>query len=127
MPTLDFLYDAQSVLEDGAGATTTSAAGSNTLDIGAGVVAPGTYVVLNVSALDLANADETYRVSVQGSNDSFSTNAELGSILVTSTGRWIVAFYNFQDGTVYREIRLFFTNGGTTPSITCEGWVTGNN
>lgn len=127
MPTIDYLHDAQTVLEDGAGAITSSSAGSGTLTLGAGQVAPGTGVAVSVTALDLTDTNETYFMDVEGSNDSFSTAITLGRVEITATGMYFAAFSNFQGGTIYQDVRAYFTLAGTTPSITCVAAVTGNN
>lgn len=105
-----------------AGAITSSAAAqvsgnAAVLDLGAARFEG--VVVVNVSALDLASANETYSIDVE-----FSNVAGMGSgvekvvtVPVTATGYIEVPFVNMKYGTVYRYMRLTTTVGGTTPSI----------
>lgn len=125
MATLNWPYDAQYVLEDGAGAITATAAGSDTHDVGDAALKPGAVAIVDITALDTTDTDETYVVEIQGSNDSFTTPVELASRTMTATGRYVIPIYNWQAGTTYREIRVYFTIGGTTPSITCVVWCSG--
>lgn len=121
MATL-YPFDANAVLHDGT-AVTSSAAGSVAYyDVGASARFPAVAVV-NVTANDGTSSDETYDVSIQGSNaTNFSTLQELGSMKITraDTGRFTILFDNDQDGVVYRYVRVYFTLAGTTPSISAN-------
>lgn len=125
---IQYPYDASMLLHDGAAAVTSSAAGlvggsarvfdteSTTSPVGRFPLA----VVINVSALDLADTNETYDLIVEGSNSATfaSGNQQLGSIVVAATGRYTLLVDNEQGGTVYRYIRIRAVLAGTTPSIT---------
>lgn len=127
MPT-QYPYDASMLLHDGAAAVTATGNGlvggsarifdteSTTSPVGRFPLA----VVINVSALDLASANETYDLIVQGSNaaDFGSGVQELGSIAISAAGRYTLVVDNEQGVTVYRYIRFRYVLGGTTPSLT---------
>ncbi|MFN4287563.1 MAG: hypothetical protein ACK4E3_03600 [Brevundimonas sp.] len=119
---IQYAYDAELVLHDGT-AVTTSANGSRThYDVGAAARFPAAAVV-EVTAADAADANETYDVIIQGSTDSaFTTPIQLGSMTITRgvTGRRVILFDNQQAGVTYRYIRVRFENGGTTPSISAR-------
>jgi hypothetical protein len=100
---------------------------------------------LNVSALDFANADETYRLCLCGSNDAAFGNGNVdllafqdfaavsaGRIVPTVMGPSLsvapftnfIPFVNLKQGRlIYRYVRLHLTVGGTTPSITFMSWL----
>lgn len=75
--------------------------------------------VINTTALDVADADETYEVQIQLSNSAtFATgNETFVKVPITALGRVEVPFVNQKYGTGYRYARLFTDVGGTTPSI----------
>lgn len=116
-------YDNLTLLKD-AGAVTASGAAqvasvARVLDMGD--AAFDATCVVDPSALDLASADETYRVAVQGSlSPSFAgTPVELGSVAIASMNRHEFGVMNQIGGIKYRYVRAFLTVGGTTPSINC--------
>ncbi len=125
---IQYPYDASMLLHDGAAAVTSSAAGvvasaakvfdteSTTTPVGRFPVA----VVINISALDVADGNETYDLIFEGSNSATfaSGNQQLGSIVVGATGRYTILADNEQGGTVYRYFRIRAALAGTTPSIT---------
>lgn len=77
--------------------------------------------IVDSSAIDLASADETYRVIIQASNVvGFGSGVvEIGSGTVLATGRSEIGVSNDQGGTIYRYVRAFIDVGGTTPSVNC--------
>lgn len=114
-------FDAELELKD-AGAITASAAAqvggeARVLDLGAarweGVA------VINTTALDLADSNETYEVQIQLSNSATfaSGNETFVKVPITALGRVEVPFVNQKYGTAYRYARLNTVVGGTTPSI----------
>ena len=112
-----------------AGAITASAAaqvsGANQiLDVGAARFEA--VAVINVTALDVADGNETYRVAIQGSNDAtFATGVEeMASTTVTAAGKIELGFVNRKYGTQYRYLRAYTTIGGTTPSINYTAYAT---
>src|SRR5947207_10056637 len=99
--------------------TTTKTSGYNTpaLDLGAGY-APGglgqsVAAVINATALDLADGNETYSAALQDSADNIAWNSVGASVTITSTG--VTAAKGRLKN---RYVRLSLTLGGTTPSIT---------
>jgi hypothetical protein len=76
-------------------------------------------VVINTTALDLADTNETYDVQIQLSNSAtFASGNEIFcKVPITALGRVEVPFVNQKYGTGYRYARLFTDVGGTTPSI----------
>lgn len=142
--TRTFPIDTALELEDGAGAITATGVGSTAqIDLGADSVMLGA-MVLQVTAIDVANANESYEIELQGTNTSgFGTAADnvvlahihLGDQSVTGatpadTGTdtpaavYYVPFTNDFGGTAYRYVRLKATLAGTTPSITFSAFLT---
>lgn len=116
MATL-YPYDANAVLHDGTAITADGVGSVAYYDVGAAARFPAVAVV-GVTALDLASSNETYIINIYGSAaTNFSTKQVLGSMTITSTGRYTILFDNDQNGVVYRYIRAEFDVGGTTPSI----------
>lgn len=116
------LKDAGAVVAD---AAATVAGQPRIIDIGTGRV--DGKMVIDTSALDVASADESYRVALQGSNDiTFGAGnvVELASGVVTQAGRLEVPFSNERSGTRYRYVRAFNDTGGTTPSINSTVFLT---
>ena len=79
-------------------------------------------VALNVTALDTADADETYVISVEVDTASgFASAVEVGSLTVTAVGqfeiplssKWVTDLEAAAD-----FIRVVATLAGTTPSLT---------
>lgn len=88
---------------------------------------------VDVSAIDLADNDEEYRVLLQGSTeaDFASTIVNLAVLSLSAlevalgggdqdsaVGRHVVPFSNELNGTTFRHVRLFVDVNGTSPSIT---------
>ncbi len=109
--------DAEMLLEGAAGVTKTADYVGASLDHGSGY-APGSIgqpvaAVAQVSALDLANADETYSFVLEESDDNATFTAAGPIISVTQTGTLSVPGFLSK-----RYTRLKLDVGGTTPSIT---------
>lgn len=117
-----FTYDnALSLKAAGLVAATTTEA--TILDLGAGMV--DGYLVLDVSAVEVATGDEKYTVHLEGSNVAAMTsgsvtlaNIPLGNLTApadaaTGTGRFAVPFRNEQNGTTYRYVRVYTLVAGT--------------
>lgn len=99
--------------------------------VGAGAAEMRADLVLDVEAIDLANSDESYRLTLQASDTpDFSGDVEelvgitLGKAAVvpqsnvdSRIGRYVVPFYNHRAGAWYRYIRLHVDVSGTSPSI----------
>lgn len=106
-------------------------------------------LVLDISALDLSSADETYRLHLLGSNDAAFGNgnvevlatqdfaaATAGRLVPTiapasdavpsprkSASRFIVPVTNQRGIYVFRYLQLYLVAAGTTPSITLAAWL----
>jgi len=112
-----------------------AASAAATVDGTAKVVDVGTglfrgCMILDVSALEIADNDEIYDIVVQGSSDSdFGTDTnivELAALNLSaaevkrtdcnkddSTGRYKIYFDNENDGTYYRYLRVYTVVAGT--------------
>lgn len=112
--------DTQLLLQD----STTKSAAYNTpaLDLGAGF-APGglglsVAAVVQVTALDTADGNETYNLVLQDSADNATFAPAGAATSVTAVGATAVK------GRVTRRfVRLALTVGGTTPAITFKAWL----
>ncbi|MGO6665129.1 hypothetical protein [Rhizobium ruizarguesonis] len=106
-------------------------------------------LTLELSALDLASSDETYRLMLLGSNDAAFGNgnveilatqdfaaASAGRLLPTVapasnsmppsgrlSGRFVVPVTNLRGQFLFRYLQLYALLGGTTPSITLSAWL----
>lgn len=119
------------------GAVTTNTADSVIVDLGAGKVLG--ELVVDITAIDVASADEVYHVRLQGSaSPTFASDIvdlavlRLGSTVGVGGGvdnasvaaRYLVPFTNEIVKTAgaapinYRYVRMYTTVGGTSPSIT---------
>lgn len=111
-----FTYDDSLSLKD-AGLVATTTTESTILDLGSGLV--DGYLVLDVSAAEVASTDEIYLVCLEGSNVAAMTSGsvtlaqlEMGNATApadadTSTGRFVIPFRNEQNGTLYRYVRIY--------------------
>jgi hypothetical protein len=119
-------YDHALLLKD-AGAVTSSAAGTvssaaKVLDIGSGELVAD--LVVDVSALDTGDGNETYELKLEFSAVSgFSPDVDGVKYVVTSIGRKVIPFTNLVAGTVYRYCRIYATLAGTTPSINYTAYI----
>lgn len=117
-----FTYD-NALLLKAAGLVASTTTESVILDLGAGLV--DGYLVLDVSACEVASNDEIYLVCLEGSNVAAMTSGsvtvaqiELGNATApadadTGTGRFVVPFRNEQNGTIYRYVRIYTEVAGT--------------
>lgn len=111
-----FTYDDALELKS-AGAVTTTTTEATILDLGAGLV--DGYLVLDVSAVEVASTDEIYLICLEGSTVAGMAtgsvtlaNIEMGNATApadadTGTGRFVVPFRNEQNGTIYRYVRIY--------------------
>lgn len=110
-----YTYDTELSLKS-AGLVAASADGS-ILDIGEGLV--DGFLVIDVSAVEIASGDERYTISLEGSNvaamDSGSVclaKKVFGNLVVpmdaalSASGRYVVPFRNEEGGTTFRYVRL---------------------
>ena len=114
-----------------ASATRTANFNGTALDQGAGFKPGGVGMpaaaVVNVTAADRANSDETYAFVLEESSDN-STFTGCGpsvSVDVSGTAATIGAV-SVPGFVSQRYVRCRLTVGGTTPSITYEAWLNPN-
>jgi hypothetical protein len=94
------------------------------LDIGAGLF--DGFLVVDMSACEVASGDEIYTVSVEGSTIAAMTSTSVclakkvfGNLVVpmdaalSAAGRYVIPFRNEEGGTIYRYIRLSTLVAGT--------------
>src|SRR6185503_18000231 len=119
-PTLPTPQDTQLLLQD----TTTKTSSYNTpgLDLGSGY-SPGGLgqplgAVVNVTAIDTADSNETYSFVMQESADNSTFNPVGAALAVSAAGVTAV-----KGRVTKRYVRLALTIGGTTPSITFKAWL----
>lgn len=137
-----YTFDKNLVLSDGATAITATGTAliggvttNSILDVGAARL--DGQLVIDVSAMDIASADERYMIFLQGSNSStFASGIEnLGCLDLGATavrgggaqnsviGRYELGFTNEQADTVYRYLRIRVVVSGTTPTITFGAFI----
>lgn len=115
-------YD-NALLLKAAGLVAASADGS-ILDLGVGLVEG--YIVVDMTACEVASGNEIYTVSLEGSNvaamDSGSVclaKKVFGNLVVpmdaalSASGRYVIPFRNEEGGTTYRYVRLSTLVAGT--------------
>lgn len=110
-----FTYDSATSLK-AAGLVASSADGS-ILDLGPGLV--DGYLVIDMTACEVATGDEIYTVSLEGSTVAAMTSTSVclakkvfGNLVVpmdaalSAAGRYVIPFRNEENGTLYRYVRL---------------------
>ena len=120
---LNFIYDNALSLKS-AGLVATTAAGSTILDIGEGFVEG--YIVVDMSACEVATGDEIYTIALEGSNVAAMSSGSVclakktfGNLVapmdaaVSTAGRYAIPFRNDESGTLYRYVRTHTTVAGT--------------
>lgn len=117
-----FTYDDALSLKD-AGLVASTTTESVIVDLGDGLV--DGFLVLDVSACEVASTDEIYLVCLEGSNVAAMSSGsvclaqiEMGNATApadadTSTGRFAVPFRNEQNGTIYRYVRIYTEVAGS--------------
>lgn len=97
-------------------------------------------LVLDVTALDITSGNETYQIDIMVSNDpnfaaanvvcaggvQFGKGASLRGAVAQKdsvTGRYEIAFTNNIAGAFYEFMKVYLTEGGTTPSVNISGFV----
>ena len=119
-PIIPTPQDSRLLIQD----TTTKTATYNTpgLDLGAGFLPGGLGVpaaaVVQATAVDVADGNESYSFVVQESSDNVTFVAAGGSASVTAVGTTVV-----RARITKRYVRLALTVAGTTPSITFKAWL----
>ena len=111
-----FTYDS-SLLLKAAGLVATTTTESTILNLGNGLV--DGYLVLDVSACEVASTDEIYLICLEGSTVAAMTSAsvtlaqiEMGNATApadadTTTGRFVVPFRNEQNGVLFPYVRIY--------------------
>lgn len=115
------ILDIEQLFAEGVTVSASGAIGSS-VDLKGLGISNGTIVVM-VSNLDTANADETYDIDIEVSTDDASwvkygtiSDAELKAVAASGSGRLLKPFHN-QGSEMYRYVRLNGTLAGTTPSV----------
>lgn len=116
-----FVFDAATQLK-AAGLVAASADGT-ILDLGPGLF--DGFLVLDVTAVEIASGNEIYTISVEGSSVAAMTSLSvclakivMGNLVVpmdgaTDVGRFVVPFRNEQNGVLQRYVRLSTLIAGT--------------
>jgi hypothetical protein len=94
------------------------------VNLGAGLVEG--HLIVDVTAIEIADNDESYKISLQGSSESdfASTIVDLAEITLgateviggdqdSATGRYQVPFRTEKNGTVYPYVRVYCDVSGT--------------
>jgi len=117
-----FQYDDELNLKD-AGLVATTTTESVILDLGSGIV--DGFLVVDVSAVEVADGNEIYLICLEGSNVAAMTSGsvclaqiEMGNASApadadTSTGRFAIPIRNEQNGVIYRYVRIYTEIAGT--------------
>lgn len=117
-----FTYDDALNMKD-AGLVAATAAESTIVDLGDGFF--DGYLVVDVTALEVASTDETYDIHLEGSNVAAMSsgsvclaaapqmgNAAAPADADTAVGRFVVPVTNEQNGELYRYVRIHTTVAG---------------
>ena len=110
-------------------ALTATAASTNSIDLGVDNVGIGEPLAVLISldvAADDADADETYSVALEtDDNDSFSSATVIGSRTIpagsAAGSKFVISVP--ADSSAERYVRLNYTLGGTTPSVTVTAFL----
>jgi len=110
-----FTYD--DALEMKAAGLVAASADGSILDLGPGLF--DGFLVIDMSACEIATGDEIYTVSVEGSTVAAMTSGSVclgkkvfGNLVVpmdaalSTAGRYVIPFRNEEGGTLYRYVRL---------------------
>ena len=119
-PIIPTPQDTRLLIQD----TTTKTAAYNTpgLDLGAGFLPGGLGLpagaVVQVTALDTADGNETYTFTVQESSDNVTFTPAGPATNATGVGS-----HGVRARVTKRYVRLALAVAGTTPSITFKAWL----
>lgn len=117
-----FTYDDDLSLK-AAGLVDTSAAESTVLDLGDGLF--DGFLVVDVSAIEVATGDELYDIGLQGGNavGFDDVNVKLGQVLIGADagletddsliGRYAIPIRNEKNGVIFRYVRINTVVSGT--------------
>src|ERR1700680_4444722 len=95
--------------------------------------------VCDVTALNVATADESYKIRVLVSNDpafaagnvvmaggmdlAAANTGDVGNAKTAVTGRYEIMFSNNIAGAIYQYCKVYLLVGGTGPSINIDGFI----
>lgn len=152
VPDWDVPFDAATAFANGQTLTATGYINAVQAQVDIGVGRWIGKLNIDISALDLSSADETYRIHLLGSNDILFANgnveilatqdwaaATAGRLVPTiappsnsvpstgkSSSRFTLPVTNQRGIFVFRYLQLYLVAGGTTPSITLAAWLAGD-
>lgn len=117
-----YTFDAD--LELKAAGLLAASADGDILDLGAGIV--DGFLVVDLSACEVASGDERYTVSLEGSNVAAMSSGSVclakkvfGNLVVpmdaalSASGRYVIPFRNEEGGSTFRYVRLSTLIAGT--------------
>jgi hypothetical protein len=130
-PTIPGPQDEQLRLDGAAGAaatTQTASTNSTALDMGSGFAPSGIGMpvagLVNVTAADRAQSDETYNFKLQESSDNSAWTDICANVAVPVSGATATLGVVVCKGLLSkRYVRLVSTIAGTTPSVTFKAWL----
>lgn len=124
MANLYSQYTYDDALELKAAGLVAASADGDIVDLGAGLV--DGFLVIDMSACEIADGNEIYTVSLEGSNVAAMTSGSVclakkvfGNLVVpmdaalSADGRYVIPFRNEEGGTVYRYVRISTLVAGT--------------
>ena len=131
-------FDVDLELQDVQAAITSSGDASvggsgQVLDIGLGQYEA--EIIFDVTAIDVADGDEQYDLSLLGSNDAFASRfvtlatlklgADVANVrdLDSTIGRYRLPFVNIKDDEHFDSVKIRNTVSGTSPSITYSAFI----
>ncbi len=117
-----FTYD--DALELKAAGLVAASADGSIVDLGAGMV--DGFLVIDVTAVEIASGNEIYTISLEGSNVAAMSSGSVclakkvfGNLVVpmdaalSASGRYVIPFRNEEGGTAFRYVRLSTLVAGT--------------
>lgn len=121
-PYAQFTYD--DLMEMKAAGLLAASEDGSILDLGAGLV--DGFLVIDLSACEIATGNEIYTVSLEGSNTAAMSSGSVclakkvfGNLVVpmdaalSASGRYVIPFRNEEGGTIFRYARLSTLIAGT--------------
>lgn len=116
-------------LETGAAAVTSSALGTNVVDLGSDRdIGPGKpiYWVVQILAIDATSADETYTFDIRSATDAAISSGVVAQLALNIPRATPVntRFFGIVTNTNLRYLACRMALAGTTPSIQYKCWLT---
>lgn len=97
------------------------------------------YCIVDVTAIDIASGNETYKIMLMLSNDpAFGSGTAVNAAMIevgkgasldglnmkdSVIGRYELGFTNNVAGAIYQYAKLYLVLGGTTPSINISSFI----